>query len=353
MSVARGRLVTTPVGTASAGILVLGAAAVWWSVSALLAGSPVGVATGLLLGVALTVAASWIAAARWPSVVLAGVVGAAVAVFGAEAGATLRSGPLQGPFGYANATAAFFAQAIVAALLLAVVARGPLRVVAVIAATGFVPIVLLTQSSAAVILLPATVGVALAIERWRGGRAAVAACGGLFVAALVTTIVLGAIGPRDAGGPLDRVIGATVTEERVGLWNDALSLTARHPLLGVGPGGFALAGRIASSDPDLRWAHNEFLQAGSETGLLGYAFAVGVFLWGFVALGQGSPGRVAALSAAGLAILGIHASLDYVLHFPFVTIIGAAVLGAGLGAARREPARTRPTSSTGPIRGTT
>jgi hypothetical protein len=147
------------------------------------------------------------------------------------------------------------------------------------------------------------------------------------------------VGIRTGNDSVNRFVGTTITEERVALWNEALSIAAKHPLLGVGPGGFARTSAIALADPDLRWAHNEFLQAGAETGLPGYVFAIGIFLWGFAALAQGSPGRVAALSAAGLAVLGIQASVDYVLHFPFVVLMGAAVLGIGLGAGR-APAPT-------------
>jgi O-antigen ligase len=185
--------------------------------------------------------------------------------------------------------------------------------------------------------------VGLVVEQTRGGRAAVAACGGLFVAALVATVLLGAWG---RGGPFDEVIDETLTGTRVVLWHDALVLTSDQPVVGVGPGNFATASPIAAADPDLRWAHNEFLQSGAETGLLGYAFVVGLFLWGFVALGAGEAGRAATLSAAGLATLGIHASVDYVLHFPFVALAGAAVVGLGLGAMR---AAGRPSLEPAPV----
>ena len=338
-------------GSMAGGVLLLAAGAAWTVVAALGAGgSPVST-TALVLAAAATLAVAWLTAARRPSLVLMGVIGVAAALFVADAGATLRTSPTQGPFGYANATAAFYAQASVAAVLLVIAGRGALRAVGVVAAVGFAPLVIVSRSTTVMILLPLALVVALVVERAAGGRAAVAVCGALFVVTLVASIALGAWGGRSGPGPFDRLIAGTISQERVVLWNDALSLTARHPLLGVGPGRFADESAIAAADPDLRWAHNEFLQAGAETGLPGYVLAVGVFLWGFAALWQGSPGRSAAVAAAGLATLGIQASVDYVLHFPYVVLAGAAVLGAALGASRGHPG-TAPAFVAGtPVRG--
>jgi O-antigen ligase len=334
-------------GTTAAGVAVFAGAAAWSGISAL-AADPSSPNTSLLIAASgVVLAVTWAAAARRPVLAAAGVVGAAVGVLLADPAGLLRTGTREGPFGYANATAAFAAQACVAALLLAVVAHGALRSVGAVAAAGFGVAVLTTRSWAAAIALPVALLVAVGLEQTRGGRAAVAACGGLFVAALVATVVLGAWG---RGGPFDRVLEETITGTRVVLWHDALVITSEHPATGVGPGNFASASPIAAADPDLRWAHNEFLQSGAETGLLGYALVAGVFLWGFLALGAGEPGRAAALSAAGLATLGIHASVDYVLHFPPVALVGAAVVGIGLGVTRaghREPAELAPLVSVG------
>ncbi len=338
-------------GSAVGGVALLGAAGAWWLVSGTSAGGSPAPAVALIGGAATTLVVAWVAAARRPTLVLLGLVGAAIAVFGSDAGATLRAGPLEGPFGYANASAAFFAQAFVAALLLTVVGRGPLRVVGAAAAIAFTPLVLVSASWTAGIGLPLLVAVALGVERLRGARAAVAACAGVFLVALVATIVLGAIGVRSGAGPLDRLVDATLSQERVALWNDALSITARRPMFGVGPGRFARTSPIALSDPDLRWAHNEFLQAGAETGLVGYALLVGVFVWGFAALAEGAPGRVAVLSAAGVSVLAVQATVDYVLHFPFVVLAGAAVLGAGLGITRGLPGRIPSFVPGEPVRG--
>jgi O-antigen ligase len=268
--------------------------------------------------------------------VLTGIVAAATAVLIADAGSAFHSGPLQGPFGYANATAAFFAQASVAGLILAFATRAVvLRGFGAIGAVVFAAVVLITQSWTAIIALPVLVLLVVVTERSRGGRTAVAVSAALFVAVLSLTAFTGALLIGIRGGAIDRAVRATLSAERVVLWHEALAITAAEPILGVGPGRFASASPVASSDVDLRWAHNEFLQAGAEMGLPGYGVVVGIFLWGFAALWLAPPNRVTSLASAGLAIAGIHANIDYILHFPAVVLISGAVLGVGLGAARR------------------
>jgi hypothetical protein len=77
------------------------------------------------------------------------------------------------------------------------------------------------------------------------------------------------------------------------------------------------------------------LQQGAETGLAGLLLVVGIFVWGFVSLRTAPTiDAVTVLGAVGLAALGIHASMDYILHFPAVPLTAAALVGAA-GAARR------------------
>ena len=338
---------TARIGSTTVGVALFVAAAGWAAVAAASAGSSGGPLAALILSAGLTLALCRIVASRWPTLVPAGLVGAAIVLMAADPEATLRSGPLQGPFGYANATAAFLVQATIAALMLVMAGRAlVVRVVGAIAAAGFAFVVLITRSWTAAIMLPVVVLISLAVERARGSRAAVAVSGGVFVAILVLTVALGALGPGAGEGSIGRaVVRGTITQVRVALWRDALVLMKEEPVLGVGPGRFASESPTASSDEDLRWAHNEFLQTGAETGLLGFALTVSIFLWGFAALWLGPPGPLAALAAAALALLGIHASVDYVLHFPAVALAGAAVVGTGLGAQRHRPIRTPTTSA--------
>ena len=307
----------------------------WTAVAAVAAGSSAAPTIALILGSGITLALCGVLASQRPAFVPAALTGLAVGMVVADPAGTASSHPLDGPFGYANATAAFFVQACVAALMLVVASHLRIaRAAGVLAAGAFAIVVFATRSWTAAILLPFLVGITLFVERARDGRVAVAVSGGLFVVALVLTILVGASRLGSDGGTAAGLVGDTISEDRVALWSDALSLMAREPVLGVGPGRFASVSPTASSDADLRWAHNEFLQAGAEAGLPGLLLTVSIFLWGFAALWLAPPSRFVALAAAGLAAIGIHATVDYVLHFPAVALAAAGIVGTGLGAGR-------------------
>ncbi len=327
---------TTPGRPAAVGVALFVSAAAWMAVSGFEAGTTAGASAAMILGAGLVVAIAVLATRRHPTLIPIGVVGAAFGLLLFDVKGTVGAGPLKGLLGYANATAAFFAQAAVAALMLVAEGRTKiLRIAGSLATVAFMSVVVLSRSWTAGLLLPLMVLLAFLVRRARGDRSAVAVAGASFVIVFVLTVGLGAVGPAGLDGRLATAVGATISEDRVALWHDALSIVADEPVFGVGPGRFVAASPFASSDEDLRFAHHEFLQAGAESGLPGSSLAVAIFLWGFAALWLGPPSRTAVLSAVGLALLGMHASVDYVLHFPAVTLAGAAVLGGGLGAARR------------------
>jgi hypothetical protein len=320
------------------GVALFAAAAGWVAVTGIVAGAAAGPVVGLLVATGLAWGACRVFGERSPAALLTGVVGAALAVAASDLGATLRTGPLQGPFGYANASGAFFAQAALAGVMLTVCARArALRLAGGTAAAVFAGLVVLSGSWAAVILLLVLVPLAVLLGRSRGARTAVAVLGATFAVALLSTIVIAALRIGTGPGLAERAIGVAISDRRVELWHDALVLTSSDPLLGVGPGRFSIESPIAASDPDARWAHHEFLQLAAETGLPGFALLVGLFAWGFASLWAAGSGRLIALGAAGLAMVGIHACIDYVLHFPAVPLAAVAVFGAALGARRGEP----------------
>ncbi len=239
-------------------------------------------ALGLLLacGLALVAARSMGSFARLvvPSAALA----AALLVAAGSRTGVFSASPLSGPLEYANADGAFYVQAVIAGLMLAFGA-GP-RLLRALGGTGalffaVLPFVIHAMASAALlVVLPA--------------------------------IALGsaALGPRAA-----RLAPA---------------------LLGVafvGTVGYSAVSPNALRDPDDRWAHNEFLQQGAEGGVMGLIFLALVFVWGFTRLSAGlSPDAVMLLGAASLAALGIHASVDYVMHFPAIPILSASLVGTGM-----------------------
>jgi O-antigen ligase len=324
---------------AIAGGWTFGLYAGWTIVTATAAGSSAGPTAGLVLASGLVLFVSWFVASRRPWLVPAFVVGATMLVIIGHGDAALTLASWRGLLGYANATAALLVQATFAGVMVFVTARSRAgRIIGATAAGIFATGVILTGSVTAAVMMPTVFLLALLVERIRGIRAAIVACGCVFGVTLLVTLALGASGLGTGASPVDHLVRATISSQRVTLWGESLSLMADDPLLGVGPERFAQTSPTAVSDADLRWAHNEFLQAGAESGILGYLAGVGIFIWGFVSLYLGSPARVAVVAACALAVLGVHASVDYVLHFPTVALTGAALLGTGLGA--RRPDRT-------------
>jgi O-antigen ligase len=239
----------------------------------------------------------------------------------------LSAAPMGLPFGYANAKGSFFALTTVAALML--MFRGPrfMRPVAAAAAgaAAIVPFVSHTYAAAvlAVTLPLLTLGVGWVFS-W---RAAVLGCAVLFLFAFGTTLFVGAV-HEEGGNPgfIETEATALLTPRRVILWSEAIDLMVRNPATGVGPGRFRNESPTAISDTDAQWAHNGFLQQGAEQGILGMALAVAIFIWAFARLSI-RPGLLSALGAAAVAILGIHASIDYVLHFGILPMAAAAIVG--------------------------
>jgi len=250
-------------------------------------------------------------------------------------GVSGAGGPLSGPFGYRNATAAFLVQASVAALMLAVAfTAGARRVVAAvlgsIVAAWLAWLAVQSASTAAFALgvIPLSL---FSLAGPRGARFGVIASGIALTLVLAGTVGLGATYRSGSESLATRAL----TERRLVLWSEALDILAEHPG-GVGVGGFATTAPTAIRDQDARWAHQEFLQVGVELGWAGLALVVLLFAWGFVRLAMHPrPDAYVALGAAALAALGIHASVDYVWHFPAVPLAAAALVGTAQAAPRR------------------
>ncbi len=263
---------------------------------------------------------------RWLGSVHRALLPAAIAITAivlALSSTVVDGGPLRGPFGYRNATGAFYVQAAIAALIVAAAVRWwPVRIVGIVAAIPFAVIATKDASASAVCLLL----IAIAAMAFGGGRLArvcVVAIGALFLLVLVATVVLGASYRPGTQSAFARAL----TERRLTLWHESLQIIRQEPG-GVGPGRFQDVAPLARRDRDARWAHNEFLQQGVELGWTGVALVVLLFLWGFVRLGMHpAPDIIVALGAASLASLGIHASVDYVLHVPAVPLTAAALIG--------------------------
>lgn len=300
----------------------------WIFLSAWVAGGTPRSAAGALLAatIAFLVARIVSGRVRW-MVPLVLVVGAGVLAWRFRSDLLSRR-PLSGPLGYRNASAALYLQASVAGWMLTAMWRaGIARVVALCAALGF-GVAAILANSLAIDLLLVLLATAIIVAR----RVAIPILAGAFLVSIVASAVLGATyTPGDRSGMIDRVVGSTLSERRPALWHDAIALIVESPVTGVGPGRFAAESPIARSDLDARWAHNEFLQFGAEVGVVGLIVLLLVFVWAFVRLQlESASDIVRILAAASLAAVGIHATVDYVLHFPLLVIAAASLLAVGL-----------------------
>ena len=123
-------------------------------------------------------------------------------------------------------------------------------------------------------------------------------------------------------------------EQRVELWAAATDLLSDHPLDGVGPGRFAAVSPV-SDDPDLRWAHHDFLQYGAEQGIVGLALLLALLGWLHWRLWSVQDGSITvALGAIPLATVGLAATVDHILGEPAVVVLAAVLLGGGTGTNR-------------------
>jgi O-antigen ligase len=142
---------------------------------------------------------------------------------------------------------------------------------------------------------------------------------------LVATVAAGVLytGNGDGDGAWQ------LTERRLVLWSDAVDLLSSHPVIGVGPGGFAQSSPTALSDRDARWAHHALLLVGAETGIPGLLLLLGVLGWAFAWLRQDGDHRGSALATVVLALTIAHASIDFIWHYAAVPTALAALVGAG------------------------
>jgi len=245
--------------------------------------------------------------------------------------------PLSGPFGYDNAKGSFFALAAVAGLMLVAGSRGRLmKAFGVAAALGFGAVPVASSSVAASIVVLAVPAIGMAAATLATARVGVVAVATLFVAILAATVVLGGSAwARSHEGALDRVFSASISERRITLWHEAIGMMTAHQAFGVGPGRFRFESPTARVDPDASWAHNEFLQQGAETGVPGFVALLLLFAWGFARLwSSNQPDAFVVMGAVALAVLGIHACVDYVMHFPAIPVTTAALVGAATAAGR-------------------
>jgi O-antigen ligase len=249
----------------------------------------------------------------------------------------LVAGPLTAPFGYSSAAGAFFMLAATAALILAVRANAWMaRVMAATLAIAFALVPFLNGTRTAVALM---VLFPLALLPREPGvtRRAIGASAAVPLLALLTVVLLGATyRPGEPLGRVGRAVDATLSERRLELWHDALLTFIRNPIRGVGPELYPEVSEVAQKEHHTRWPHSEPLHFAAESGLPGLLIIIGAFGFGFAWLWRQSPDRSHTVAAFGLAAIGVHANVDYVLHYPAVPLLAAAIVGTGVTDHRRS-----------------
>lgn len=325
------------------GVALFAGAGIWmWLASAGSSGSPApGIALLAACGLALLAPRNIGSPARL--LVPAAVLVAAVILAARSRTGVLSTAPLSGPLEYINADGALYVQVAIAGLMLVCCPRPWLLriiggVVALVCAT--LPFIIHALAAAwLVVVLPAIALLSVAVAGTMGARVAVLLCASLFVASLAGTIwVGGTYSPSPQPSALQRAALEIFDRDRLVFWHEAFDIMRRNPGTGVGPARYQVVSPVARSSRDDRWAHHEFLQQGAEGGIAGLVFLASIFLWGFARLSiVGTPDAITALSAAALAALGIHACVDYVMHFPAIPIVTAALVATGMTGWVRDP----------------
>jgi O-antigen ligase len=317
-------------------IVLVGFVAIQFIAGLTSAGDPIP-QIGIALGSAFVLVLSAIISrrSRWvvPAVVVAG-----MALYAVARSSILIGGPHLAPLGYSNAAASLFLLGAAAALMLSLRSSHPAgRIAGGVAYLPFASIPWLNGSDSAAVLVVLLV-VALLPRRERHVRWLIAGSAALVATAVTTVAGLGAayrISPF--AGPLTDALSA----RRFQLWAEAVTIFADRPFLGVGPGRFRDVSPTAISDSDTIWPHNEFLHFAAESGIFGVVAFSALVAWCFLRLRHGTGDRGTAVSAVALAAVLVHATIDYILHFPAIPIVAAALLGCGAYAPARISLRAR------------
>lgn len=126
-------------------------------------------------------------------------------------------------------------------------------------------------------------------------------------------------------------------DDRLGLWLIAAEMTARNPLLGLGPAGYQTnfeeysEGTPVDVSRRIDVAHNMYLETSSETGLLGLAAFLAILGGGLVsAVRRWHHDRSPLAAAAASALLGAGAAAFFLTEQYFLPIWLLAALGAGM-----------------------
>ncbi len=162
---------------------------------------------------------------------------------------------------------------------------------------------------------------------------------GLVAAVLVGVLVAAATVPQLVSVSLQQksVVADRNVSERLDLWTAAAQMTVDHPVLGLGPGAFALEHQdYTSSLPDdvnhpLDVAHNTWLELSSELGLLGLAAFLALLGAAYAeARAAWRRGRDPVAAAVGVSLVGAGLAATFVTEQYYLPFWFLAVLAVGV-----------------------
>lgn len=114
--------------------------------------------------------------------------------------------------------------------------------------------------------------------------------------------------------------GATSVVARSDYWRAALVIAREHPVLGSGPGTFAIGyGKIKKPESEMaRLAHNDYLEQLSDSGVVGFVLFCGWILGVLIFLYRYRVGiwRFAAFVALGVLGVLLHQLVEFHLYIP-------------------------------------
>lgn len=313
------------------GVVVLGACAIWSLITAATHdGRPEGVLLAVL-AVGAGYAAGRICGALLP--VAAPCAGALAGLGLTVSLPHLSPGPeIVAPLGYEGATAALLTLSAGAACCAAWSAGAPaLRHALRVLAAGIAVTAVVLGSVGGFVACTAVLLCSLAAGRMR--RRGLGLVGLALFAALVTGLTWAVAGNAVPDG-LEVSLEGQLTQNRIGLWHDALHMARGEAALGVGPGRFGelstTATRTLLSDGK---PHSAPLQQAAEQGIVGVALLATAFCWVLYALWRtGRPTPVALTAGTALTALAVIACVGNALSF--TTVSAGAGLLAGLATAR-------------------
>jgi len=124
-------------------------------------------------------------------------------------------------------------------------------------------------------------------------------------------------------------------QTRLNAWRDSVYICATYPLIGAGPNAFRFVypqHRRTSAREFMTHPENEYVQLATETGLVGMTLALGLILAVARLLNAGrTPAGVLEPGTAGcVAVIAVHAGLDFPLHIPLYAVGAAVLLGLAI-----------------------